>query len=280
MGNGMNENENQAINFMIDDLDNGDRIIRKESEVIVQFSGKRTVICTSPLGGGIREDLTAVFNHCDMEPITRFCRMYGNTYEEHLAYVAKNTGLNPGHCAGLSTACFMDRMRTAKIYVNGIAVTLLLTGGINKNARCAGDPTTMWEEDGIFSIISEKCDKNIHLVTTEKVIPKPGTINIILHIDAALSSGALVGAIMVLSEAKAAATHELKLQSCYSADEATGSGTDGIIVISNTESNRKLTQIRTDTRIGEQIAFLLRETLKDSIIASMQEIDEGYIPLE
>lgn len=265
MDNGMNENHNQAISYTMDELDNGDRIIRKESEVIVQFSGKRTVICTSPLGGGIRGDLTAVFNHCDMEPITRFCRMYGDTYEEHLAYVAKNAGLNPDYCAGLSTACLMDRMRTARIYVNGIAVTLLLTGGLSKNARCAGDPTTMWEEDGIFSFISEQCDKNMILAATEKVIPEPGTINIILHIDAALSSGALAGAIMVLSEAKAAAIHELKIQSCYSTDEATGSGTDGIIVIANTESNRKLTQIRTDTRIGEQISFLLRETLKDSI---------------
>ncbi|MBQ0000815.1 MAG: adenosylcobinamide amidohydrolase [Clostridiales bacterium] len=280
MDNGVNEKNSLSKNTALDQLSNGDRVIRRESEVIVQFSGKRSVICTSPLGGGIREDLTAVFNHCDMEPITRYCRMYGDTYEEHLAYVARSAGLDPEHAAGLSTACFMDRMRTARIMVNGITVTLLLTGGINKNARCAGDPATLWEENGMFSSVdalSETYEKEFVLVKEGRIFPKPGTINIILHIDTALSPGALAGAIMVLSEAKAAAIHELNIQSCYSEDEATGSGTDGIIVIANAESNRTLTQIRTDTKMGEQISYLLRETLKDSMIAAMQEIDEGYI---
>lgn len=249
----------------IEVLGNGDRIVRQESEVYLEFAGKRSVICTSPLGGGIRNDLTTVFNHCDLDPVTRYCEMLGNTYEEHLAAVAKMAGLDLTYSAGLSTACFMYTMRTEQIIENGIEITLLLTGGINKNGRCAGDTATLWEENGIFTVLSEENPTN------QTELPEPGTINIILHIDANLTPGALAGAIMVITEAKNAAIHSLKVKSCYSNEIATGSGTDGIIVVANTESKRTLTQIRTDTRIGEVIANLIRRNLVDSILESMSE---------
>lgn len=235
-------------------LQNGDLVIRQESDVCLKFAGKRRVICTSPLGGGIREDLTAVFNHCDLDPVTRYCEMFGNTYEEHLAAAAKRAGLDPEHSAGLSTACFMSTMRAEQVTEHGIAITLFLTGGINKNGRCAGDPATLWEENGIFS-----------------VMPESGTINIILHVDAVLTPGALAGAIMVITEAKNAAIRTLNVKSCYSDEVATGSGTDGVIVVANAEADRILTQIRTDTKMGETIANLVRRNLEDSILESRKE---------
>lgn len=254
-------------NPVLEYLGNGDRIIRRESEVIVAFAGKRSVICTSPLGGGIRDDLQAVFNHCDLEPVTRYCRMYGDTYEEHLSHAAEAAGLDPKHCAGLSTACFMRTTRIGQIVEQGIEVTLLLTGGINKNGRCAGDPATLWEENGIFRVLPEE----------ESRIPEPGTINIILHINAKLTPGALAGAVMVVTEAKNAAIRTMQIRSCYTDDPATGSGTDGVIVIANAESDRTITQIRTDTKLGEAISLLIREKLTDSLWASMHEEDEGYV---
>lgn len=58
-----------------------------------------------------------------------------------------------------------------------------------------------------------------------------GTINILLHIDADLAPGALVNALVTCTEAKTAAIQELLAPSRYSHGLATGSGTDGTIVV-------------------------------------------------
>ena len=244
-------------------LTNGDRIFWKDTDAVLRFTGQRDVISTSPLNGGIRKDLRGIFNHCDVDWKTGFCEMRGNTYEEHLSYVAADNGMSREECTGLSTACSIDRMRISQCVVDGITVTVLITAGINKNGRCAGDPATLWEENGIFHIIPEE--------KTEAEAPPQGTINIILHVDAALSPAALAGAIMVATEAKVAAVRDLQVPSCYSDDYATGSGTDGVIVISNPESRRYFTQFRTDTQLAGWTAYMIRDTLTETIIASMKE---------
>ncbi len=241
-------------------LPNGDVAERSVSDLIVRFAGMRRVLGTSRLNGGYREDLNAVFNHCDKQPETGRCIMRAATYREHLALAAGSIGVDPLHASGLSTALDMRYLQMAQRSRRGVSVTALVTGGILHNGRRAGDPATMWEEREKFYIA--KGD----LVET---FPESGTINIILHLTADMTENAMVTAVMVATEAKAAAIQEERMVSCYGDGLATGSGTDGILIIADASSPVRFTQVGTDTVAGECIGQVVKEAVRNSLRESI-----------
>ena len=93
---------------------NGDKITQTTTDIVLSFGGKRKVLSTSSLCGGIHTELEAVFNHCDKDFETGRCEMYGNTYADHLCYVAKSIGLNSQKVSGLSTAADLSWASIAK----------------------------------------------------------------------------------------------------------------------------------------------------------------------
>ncbi|MFP3975062.1 MAG: adenosylcobinamide amidohydrolase [Dehalococcoidia bacterium] len=65
---------------------------------------------------------------------------------------------------------------------------------------------------------------------------KPGTINIFLLTTSTLSEAAMARSLITVTEAKTAALQDLHIQSSYDpALQATGTGTDNIVVVSGTE---------------------------------------------
>ncbi|MCF0133712.1 MAG: adenosylcobinamide amidohydrolase [Blautia sp.] len=274
-------------------LCNNDWVEVKIDDMVLHFSGKRRVLSTSCLNGGPREDLTAVFNHCDMDENVNDCPMYGDTYKEHLEHAAKCAGLDADSVCGLSTAVYMKYVVCEEAHWKDYEVTVYLTGGILENGRRVGDPTSMEERNEIFEMLedgrnnqdsnrvekdaeelAETSDRNHIYEVSEDPMSRsadktagfvPGTINMIIHISAELSWNAMVGATVVATEAKAAAIQEVGLKSCYSDGLATGSGTDGIIIVSDMESDVHLTQVRTDVKAGEIIGAAVKKALKRAL---------------
>lgn len=178
--------------------------------------------------------------------------MKAATYEKHLEQVAAELNLNPHSCTGLSTAADMENAvieeQSFSLADSSILkVTAVVTGGIDKNGARVGDPAC-WQEIG----------GNYYPVT-------PGTINIFLHIDAQLPPGALARSLVTCTEAKTAAVGELLCPSLYSSGIATGSGTDGIIVISNPNSTIRLTAAGKDSKLGEMIGTAVKKATKEAI---------------
>lgn len=242
-------------------LPNGDVAERRFYDLIVRFAGKRRVLGTSRLNGGYRENLDAVFNHCDQVSELGGCVMRAATYREHLALAAQEAGLDPVRASGLSTALDMRYLQTAQRVRRGVSVTALVTGGILHNGRRAGDPATMWEEREKFYLARE--DDSV------EAFPEPGTINILLHLTADMTENAMITAVMVATEAKAAAIQEERQRSCYGDGLATGSGTDGVIVIADAASPVLFTQVGTDTVAGECIGQAVKEAVRKSLRESL-----------
>lgn len=232
---------------------NQDQIIRKGKGVIFSFADKRNVLSSSVLNGGWRDDLTAVFNFDEKPEGSKQCDMTETSYEEHLTNIAKQKlELDPIHCSGLSTAADMENLVIeTEIYhlSNGypLTVTAAVTGGIDQNGARPGDPACWEEIDSSYQILH------------------PGTINIFLHINAALTKGTMVRAVITGSEAKATACSELLCPSLYSEGIATGSGTDGMIVISDPSSPFTLTAAGKDSVLGEMIGKTILRALKKTI---------------
>lgn len=232
---------------MIYKLSTGDKVYRYEKSVVVDFVGNRKVLSTSALNGGYKEGLRYVFNHDGNQGAGIACKMKGNTYKEHMETIAKEIGLNPDSCAGLSTAASMDNLAVESETYDDFTVTALVTGGIEVNGGRVGDE----------AYYHEKAGKSVHI--------KEGTINIILFIDADLPEGTMARSLVTCTEAKTAAIQELMAGSNYSRGLATGSGTDGTIIVSNADSQTKLTSAGKHSKLGELIGRVVKKAVKKAL---------------
>lgn len=116
-----------------------------------------------------------------------------------------------GKVVGMMTAASMDSLRIERACVEGVDVAVLVTAGIS-NARRAGDKADIQE-----------------LLALSKEV---GTINLVLICSARLTDAAMLEAVMVATEAKAAALQDAGVLSPVSGQLATGTGTDAIAVVS------------------------------------------------
>lgn len=233
--------------MIIHRFDNGDELARENKALIARFAGKRNVLSTAAHNGGFRENLKYVFN--------QDCKTDGNTdiflkaptYEEHMRVLCAEMGLEPDQTCGIITAADMENVSVKAETWQDTTVTAVVTAGIDENGGRVGDPAS-WHEDRPITDASE-----------------PGTINIMLFIDADLPEGTMAVALMTCTEAKTAALQELIAPSLYSSGIATGSGTDGTIVVSNPESGVSLTWAGKHSKLGELIGRTVMAAVKEAL---------------
>ena len=228
-------------------MTNGDQAYRYYKSIVVRFAGARKTISTSILNGGYREDLTSVFNHDCNPGAGMACTLRAPTYKEHLQLVATELGLDPVLSSGLGTAASMENVAICQKNYEALTVAAIVTGGVEVNGGRAGDPATYYEP----------VDKS--------AINRPGTINILLLIDADLPPGTLTRALVTATEAKTAVLQELMIGSNYSSGLATGSGTDGIIAVANPSSSLYLEGAGKHTKLGELIGVSVKEALAQAL---------------
>lgn len=233
-------------------LPGGDRLRRNGHFIVFELVGSRRILSTSYLNGGCRENLGYLFNYCDAynSPNGR-CEMRAPTNREHLSLIADELGLPPEKTTGLSTAAMMKYARPNTLEYRDFSVTAVATAGIDVNGSRAGDPAFWHEKAGVPTPV------------------EPGTINIFLFINANLDAGALAKALVTTTEAKTAALQELLAPSCISSGLATGSGTDGVIIVSNTESPTTLSDAGHHSKLGEFIGRVVKNTVKEALVADI-----------
>lgn len=229
-------------------LSNKDTLHRYKKALVLTFAGPRNTLSTGPDNGGFRENLEAVFN-VDINPGAGMgCVMRGKTYEEHMNIIAKeDLSLDPATCTGLCTAASMENVSIKTKVYDDFTVTAIVTGGIEHNGGRVGDTALWHERAGAF------CQE------------PPGTINILLHIDADLDPGAIARSLVTCTEAKTAAIQELLAPSCSSHGIATGSGTDGTIIITNPQSETRLTNAGKNSKLGEYIGVTVMAAVKEAL---------------
>ena len=228
------------------DFLNGDHLICTQQSAVFTFSAPRAVLSSGALGGGLRHDLTGAFNYCDCGR-GGVCRpMEGRNIREHQRAVAIRLGLNPETTTGLDTAANLDNMVVATHRWEDLWVTAAVSAGADVNALCAGDPAPLRERAG------EPC-----------MVPA-GTINIFLITGSRLSPGAMTELAMTATEAKTSVLRDLRQGSSVSCDLATGTGTDGIVVISGTEGEELLNGGK-HFKQGELAACAVKEAVREAL---------------
>jgi len=227
---------------------NGTRDGLWEKTLVIRFPEKRRTLTTTD--GFV--DAQVAINHAahpelwmkmHEEMQTRH-ELGGNVYVRKIQEkIAKDLGLKREEVALMSTAADMDNLAVVTKIFKPFVVTALVTAGAKTNAQRTG------VDEGTFIEGDE---------------PK-GTVNILVLTNARLTDGAMARALITITEAKTAAFEDLRIPSSYTKTvQATGTGTDSIIIASGT-TGPKVTYTGGHNRIGELIGKAVYEAVIEAL---------------
>ena len=265
---------NQEFELLMKTSD-GDELLKNSDTIIVKFGPKRNGIVSSWLNGGYSEDLSAVFNHqLSQENIDRygdggildFLKDLSNDFYKCL-------DLRCDKLSGLITSADMDYYSIAYEKYRDIEVIAITTAGARVNAVSAGDIASYYEINDQYDFDINKDTQN-NLKNNQNP-NKPGTINTIILINKKLEESSLLLAEMIAVEAKAVALRDLMVSSNYSNEIATGTGTDGIAIFSNMDSEDTIENVSKHAKIGELIGKVVIDSIKESL-AKLQWLTPSY----
>ncbi|PVX24445.1 MAG: hypothetical protein CW691_07575 [Candidatus Bathyarchaeum sp.] len=162
--------------------------------------------------------------------------------------VLKILGIAPDEAAILNTAVNMEHVAVHEKSYKEFKVCCFVTAGTRGNALRTGEDTADWtERNGIYA--------------------NPlGTINIIVLTNAKLADSAMARAIITATEAKTAALQDLDIRSTLNPKkQATGTGTDNIIIVSGVEFDEPIQCTSGHTKMGELIAVSTKEAVTQAM---------------
>ena len=197
--------------------------------LLITFAKKMRVLSTQE---GFLE-VNLVGNHYN--PPSLWDYLHDN-YREYEDWLPRTLNIRSEEIAYLSTGVDMDNLAICEKSYGEFRVICLATAGVETNAQRMGDDAAQTvERENSFTRVE-------------------GTINLILLSNASLTDGAMARSIITATEAKTAVLQELDIRSTYTAmkNQATGTGTDDMIVVSGDGQKIKFTGGH--TKAGELIA--------------------------
>ena len=209
-----------------------------DDHIHVAFSSPQRVMSSAILNGGLVKA-----DHIVNRKVPQDSSSY-EAPDRSLRDYANTQGWQ-GNVVGMMTAASMNSLCIEQACVEGVDIAVLVTTGIS-NARRAGD----------------KADIRELLALSEKV----GTINLILICSARLTDAAMLEAVMVATEGKAAALQDADILSPVSRRLATGTGTDAIAVVSG-DGPQEIAFCGKHVLLGEWIGRLVIAAITDSLAA-------------
>lgn len=268
------DDKNQEFELIMKTSD-GDEILKNSDTVLVRFGPKRNGIVSSWLNGGYNEDLSAVFNHqLSQENIDKYGDGGILDFLKDLSTDFYNgLDLRSDKLSGLITSADMNSYSIACEKYRDIEVIAITTAGARVNAVSAGDIASYYEINSDYRYDLEEDESNGQ--NNNQNPNKPGTINTILLINTKLDESSLLLAEMIAVEAKSVALRDLMVSSNYSDEIATGTGTDGIAIFSNMESENFTDNVSKHAKIGELIGKVVIDSIKEAL-AKLQWLTPTY----
>jgi adenosylcobinamide amidohydrolase len=250
------------------------------------------VLSTSVRNGGLVTHVRHLVNHQSCEGTGHDARFKVITEQGQEAYhdaVCAEIDLPSDLTVTMGTAANMSYATIVTVRDEDVAVTAVVTAGVQSNAVCAGDPAS-WREtaSGIARVEAKASGQTLPTAAAAAsagakvgsgdgseagagaVAPAPvvaGTINTMLLIDTPLTPAALARVVVTMVEGKGAALQRLAVPSCYSADLATGTGTDQYCVAAplGAPGGRLLTTASPHMKFGEIIGVAVRDATLEAL---------------
>jgi adenosylcobinamide amidohydrolase len=236
------------------------RLVRNGRFLVAELLVPHRVLSTSAKNGGQRDGLRWLVNHQSCEGTDHRERHAaitgGDVYHDA---VCGEMEIDPALSATMQTAANMNYAAVVAASDLGVTVTAVVTAGVHGNAACAGDPA-LWRET----------ETGWEKVAAAEVGSVTGTINTMLLVSHALTEGALARAVITMTEAKGAALQRLAVRSLYSADVATGTGTDQYCVAARLGSSDGLGKEFASTSPHSKLGELIGVTVRDATLEALR----------
>lgn len=213
--------------------------------LVADLKRPHQVLSTSVRHGGQVDHVRHLLNHQSCEGTAHHGRHRVMTeagldaYHDH---VCEEVLLPPDQTAVMGTAANMNYVAVAREIDEELAVTAVVTAGVQGNATAAGEPATWRETEAGM----------------QKVPAYAGTINTMLLINQQLTPAALARVVVTMTEGKSAALHRLAVPSKRHVDLATGTGTDQYCIAAPTSGGRPLTSASPHMKLGELVGLATR----------------------
>ncbi|MBW1780168.1 MAG: adenosylcobinamide amidohydrolase [Deltaproteobacteria bacterium] len=214
--------------------------------LVVDFTQPLSVVSTLE---GERSGIESVGNHYASPPC--WVLEHRNGVRKIREHVCGLIGKTADRASFLFTGVDMDNLAVEQERFEEMAVYALVTAGVTSNAL------RMSKDQGRFY--------------------EPGTINIILLPNMELAPRAMVRAIICATEAKTAALMDLDVRSSETPmhNQATGTGTDNIIVVQGT--GVRIDNAGGHTKMGELIARAVYEGVRKAVYRQNGLIDKRNV---
>jgi adenosylcobinamide hydrolase len=208
--------------------------------MLVTFESKRRVLSTWEGFKNVRY----VANSYHPDALSAVTMMNYAEFEEKFPAVL---GVTRTDLAMLSTGANMDNLAVCEQSYKDLTVCCLATGGVGNGLRSGVDKGQWMERDG-------------HFVNTL------GTINIFLLTNVPLTDGAMARAVITGTEAKTAALQDMNAKSSLSPSlQATGTGTDNMVIVSGVGFGGVVSSTGGHTKIGELIGVATKTAVAETI---------------
>lgn len=210
---------------------------------LVSFNERRNVLSTID---GLQK-VPNVGNVFFPDPLSRQ-HMTLKKYEQVKKKLPESLGLKRKDFIFLATAVNMEKIVVCEKTYGDFHVCCIATAGALGNALRMGVDEGNWIEH------------KTHMA------PATGTINMLLLTNVTLTCGAMARAIMTATEAKTAALQDLDYKSTPSPQiQATGTGTDSMIVVSGVNPELVIKHTGGHTKMGELIGFAAKTAVTEAL---------------
>lgn len=162
------------------------------------------------------------------------------TMDSLTATVAGILGREPGDGAFLFTGVNMDNIAFSTRRFRDLAVWVAVTAGRGNAMRAGVDEGRYLQKGNKWEDV--------------------GTVNIMVFVNRVMTRGAMVNAIIRITEAKTGVFEDLGIRSAYTPHvQATGTGTDNVLVAAWGTSGEVFSSAGGHTKLGELVARGVRE---------------------
>ncbi len=234
-------------------LERPEFVLRRRGRFLVaELAAPSRVMSTSAVNGGQTDCVRYLLNHqsCEGAGHHELHRLLAEVgHDGYHRRICDEASVPPEETAMMGTAANMRYAAVSTEIDQSVEVTAVVTGGVEGNATCAGDPARWRETEAGY----------------EKVAVYAGTINTMLLINASLSDAARARSIVTMTEGKTAALHRLVVPSRQSADLATGTGTDQYCVAVPIAAAVTLTSASPHVKLGESIGRAVRTATQEAL---------------
>ncbi|NWF51753.1 MAG: adenosylcobinamide amidohydrolase [Nitrospirae bacterium] len=215
---------------------------------LLSFDTRRRVLSTLE---GFKE-VKFVGNHYNPPQLWDFVHNNKKSYEEK---IYTDLGLNLKDVAMLYTGANIDNISIKTEEYKNVKISACVTAGVKSNAQRIGE------------------DKAGSIEIKEGEFKSLGTVNIILLTNASFSDGAMARSIITITEAKTIAFEDLNIRSSYNPEiQATGTGTDNIIVVPGLSFGQKITYTGGHAKAGEIMARVVTNSVKEAILKQEKDL--------